>query len=110
VYLFLCVHKVEHGEPRAYPIANIPVVELPAADPPYEGTVDDVAAVLVSPEYVYLLRVVVPLQPALVAPNAKIPTVELPTAEPFELAVVADVAEVLVQLEYVYLSRVFVLT
>jgi hypothetical protein len=58
------------------PNAKIPTVLLPAAAPPCEATVAAPPALTVSPEYVYLLRVV------LAFPNAKIPKVLLPAAEP----------------------------
>ena len=41
------------------PIAKIPTVTVPAAAPPTEQTLDAVATALTSPEYVYLLRIVV---------------------------------------------------
>ena len=61
------------------PIANIPTVELPAADPYPPATLEAVADALVSPEYVYLLRIVLKQE---VIPNANIPTVEFPAADP----------------------------
>jgi hypothetical protein len=70
VYLLRVVERV--GE---YPSAKIPTVLLPAAEPAVETAVDAVAAETTHPEYVYLLRVVVPLPPKLVGPNAKIANV-----------------------------------
>jgi hypothetical protein len=65
-------------------------VLLPAAEPWHAAGKDAVAAPTVSPEYVYLLRVVVAL---LMFPNAKIPTVLLPVAEPeYDAAVAAPPA------------------
>ena len=62
------------------PKLKIPVVELPAADPAYVTYEAAVAEPFVSPEYVYLLRVVDPWQ-TFTHPNAKIPTVEDPDAD-----------------------------
>ena len=58
-----------------------------------------------SPEYVYLLRMVVATKEVL-PPNAKIPVVELPVAAPCKEPALAAVAEALVSPEYVYLFRV----
>jgi hypothetical protein len=88
-----------------YPKANIPTVALPAAEPTADAALEAVAIPFVSPEYVYLLRVVDGL-PQLSRPNANIPTVELPAAEPYKDATLAAVAVALTQPEYVYLSRV----
>ena len=62
--------------PEVYPKANIPTVELPTAEQAQDDALEAVAEAFTSPEYVYLLRVVVEL------PKAKMPTVELPAAEP----------------------------
>ena len=62
--------------PPPAPKAKMPTVELPAAAPNHELVLDAVAAALVQPEYVYLLRVVV------LSPKANIPTVEVPAADP----------------------------
>jgi hypothetical protein len=69
--------------------------------------VDAVATALVSPEYVYLLRVVDCVH-GLAPPSANIPIVEFPEADPFVDPALEDVADERVQLEYVYLFRVFV--
>ena len=61
------------------PKANMPIVELPAAEPPCEATLAAVAVPFTSPEYVYLLRVV---EEPPTYPSANIPTVALPAAEP----------------------------
>jgi hypothetical protein len=74
-----------------------PVVPLEAADPKRDTALDAVAVAFVSPEYVYLLRVVE--APALVFPKAKIPTVALPAAAPHELQRLAAVADALVHPE-----------
>ena len=87
------------------PIANIPTVELPAADPPEDTTLEAVAEALTQPENVYLLRVVDWPTPQTL-PKANIPTFALPAAEPPEDAALADVAEELTQPENVYLLRV----
>ena len=61
------------------PIANIPTVALPAADPAQDAALEAVAEALTQPEYVYLFRVV---EAPLTYPKANIPTVALPAAEP----------------------------
>ena len=61
-----------------YPIAKIPAVLLPAAAPAYDVKVAAVAAPTAQLEYVYLLRVVLPVvlpQPNAIAPNANIANV-----------------------------------
>jgi hypothetical protein len=63
------------------PKAKIPRVSLPAAAPSFEAQLAAVADVLVQPEYVYLLRVVEPVDVG-DAPKAKMPTVAFPAAEP----------------------------
>jgi hypothetical protein len=84
-----------HGVP---PKANIPTVALPAADPYELFVVADVAEPFVSPEYVYLSRVVdLPIPPT--NPIANIPTVELPAADPAKDAALEAVAEALTQPE-----------
>lgn len=93
--------------PLTQPKAKIPMVELPAAEPQRDAAEDAVADALVSPEYVYLFRVVEPeVAEAHVAPKAKIPTVELPAAEPWAEIDAEDVPEELTAVAYVYLSRV----
>jgi len=89
---------------EVYPIAKIPRVELPVADPVSDATLDDVADALTQLEYVYLLRVVEPTEG--VCPKAKMPTVALPAAAPCFDAVLAAAADALTSPEYVYLSRV----
>lgn len=64
------------------PNANMPLVELLAADPPCELALDAVADPLVSVAKVYLFRVIDPTQGLL--PSANMPTV--PTAPPAALA------------------------
>jgi hypothetical protein len=82
------------------PKAKIPTVALPAAEPRDKAAVAAVADALTSPEYVYLLRVVVEL------PIANMPTVEFPAAAPTEDTTLEAVPEALTQPEYVYLLRV----
>ena len=67
--------------PVVYPKANIPTVAVPAAEPKYEAVLADVAVAFVSPEYVYLLRVVVAPVPQRY-PKENMPTVEFPAAVP----------------------------
>jgi hypothetical protein len=61
--------------PLTFPKANMPTVELPAAEPAQDAALEAVADPLRQLENVYLLRVVDPLLE--VHPNAKIPTVPL---------------------------------
>jgi sorbitol-specific phosphotransferase system component IIBC len=88
--------RVVDGEPDAYPKANIPTVELPAAEPSADAAVAAVAELFTHPEYVYLSRVV---DRAVVYPKANIPTVELPAADPAKDAALAAVADALTQPE-----------
>ena len=73
--------------PLAYPSAKIPIVLLPAAEPPYEATVAAPPALTKQPEYVYLSRAV--LLPPLMFPIAKILNALFPAAEPRADAIVA---------------------
>ena len=98
--------RVVDAETPTNPNANIPTVLVPAAAPSCEACVAAVALPLVSPEYVYLLRVV---DVAPMRPNAKIPTVLFPVAAPQEVTVVAAVALPLISPDYVYLLRFAVL-
>ncbi len=99
MYLFRVVEQV----PLTVPKANIPTVELPAAEPFALAAVAAVADPLVQLAYVYLFRVV-DIQG--VVPRAKIPTAAVPAAEPKQLAVLAAAPDDTTHPEYVYLSRV----
>jgi hypothetical protein len=63
--LFLIVEVLE----GAYPIAKMPIVPFPVADPALEETVEDVAVVFTHPANVYLFFIL------LVPPNANIANV-----------------------------------
>ena len=82
--MFRVVESAHEENPKA----NMPTVLFPAAELLRDGAVEAVPALTTQPEYVYLLRVVVPLKQAS-APNANIPTVLLPAAEPTREATVA---------------------
>jgi hypothetical protein len=56
-YVYLS-RVVEAPMPLITPKANIPTVELPAAEPKRDLALEAVAEAFTSPEYVYLLRVV----------------------------------------------------
>ena len=60
--------------PLTYPKANIPTVELPAADPHRDAALEAVADAFTHPENVYLFRVV---EAEGEYPKANIPTVPL---------------------------------
>jgi hypothetical protein len=73
------------------PIAKMPTVLFPAAEPQIAATVAAPPALTTQPEYVYLLRVVT--KPPAVCPSAKMPTVLFPAAELlFDAAVAAPPA------------------
>ena len=78
VYLFLVVLAKLQQPTSVLPIAKIPRVLLPAADPPQEFTLDDATPTDVDEQqaYVYLLRIVETL------PKANIPAVLFPAAAP----------------------------
>jgi hypothetical protein len=82
VYLLVRLKQIE-------PSANMPIVELPAAEPSYDAEVEAVADELVSHEYVYLFLVD---DAPLTLPKAKIPTHELPVADCKLDPAVAEVA------------------
>ena len=86
------------------PNANIPTVEFPTAEPWLDAAVADAADALVEHEYVYLLRMVDPVQDT--KPNANMPFVEFPAADPNLLAQLAASAPDTTHPEYVYVSRV----
>lgn len=91
VYLFLV--EVGSGLQHIYrsPNANIPTVLLPTAAPARVAVLAAAAIPFVSPEYVYIFRVV---ENALhVVPKANIPRVLFPVAAPNSLAALAAVAE-----------------
>ena len=81
-----------------FPKANIPTVELPAAEPRLDTALAAAPDDTTQPEYVYLSRVVETPTP-LTYPKANIPTVELPVAAPPYDAALAAVADALTQPE-----------
>lgn len=89
VYLFL----VASGVPEELPKAKIPLVELPAAAPPYDTALADPtpAAVLVQEAKVYLFLTVEPVRQE--HPKANMPTVPSgPPALPLHPQLLAEVA------------------
>ena len=101
--------RVVEEQHAVLPKANIPTVELPAADPFWELHEDAVATAFVSPEYVYLFLVLVDVA-VTSPPNAKIPIVELPAADPKYDPALELVAPAFTLVEYIYLLRVVTTT
>jgi hypothetical protein len=92
--------RVDDLEPAAQPIAKIPRVLFPAADPFPELTHAAATMAFASQAKVYLLRVVVLL------PIANIPLVLFPAADPEQEEALEAVAVPLISLAYVYLFLV----
>lgn len=99
-YVYLSLTAEANGPQET---EKIPLVLFPAAEPRYEGVLDDAADPFVSLAYVYFLRVETAVTQTL--PNAKIPLVLFPAAEPKHEAHPDDVADPFVSVEYVYLLR-----